>query len=105
MPIIAFGSDIIRCCMNWYAHFKAVKVGDRLSEFFESLVGGLVSIDLLTSMAKSTASLTVLYPLKESVDIVGDQILTHTLVDIFLVFVLCIILYFIGVFIAIWSVG
>lgn len=52
---------MMRCCIKAYAHFKAAKVGVSRSPFFESDGAGGVNIDLLTSIAKRTASLTVLY--------------------------------------------
>lgn len=57
---MSFGLEMIRCCIKAYAHFNAADTGVSRSVFFESVGGGTVSIEELTSMAKSTASLTLL---------------------------------------------
>lgn len=60
---------MMRCCMIWYAHFKAAEVGDSSPGFFGSDDGRGVSIGLLTSIAKRTASLTerkLCYPVRIS---------------------------------------
>lgn len=58
---MSFGLEIILCCINAYAHFNAADVGVSLSAFLESVGGGAVCIERLTSMTKSTASLVGLY--------------------------------------------
>ena len=61
MPIMSFGLLMSRCCINEYAHLSAAIVAESaVSGFFSSESSGLASMLLLTSMAKSTASLVVL---------------------------------------------
>lgn len=54
---MSLGFEIMRCCIMWYAHFRAAVAGDSLVAFLPSDGRG-VSMDSLTSMAKRTASLT-----------------------------------------------
>ena len=53
---MSLGVDIMRCCMIWYAHFRAAAVGLSVSAFLEPDGGGSWSMDMLTSIAKRTAS-------------------------------------------------
>src|SRR4051794_17356654 len=48
----------MRCCIRWYAHFKAADAGDSSTGFLGSSDARGVSIELLISIAKRTASLT-----------------------------------------------
>ena len=57
---MSLGCETMRCCINAYAHFRAAVVGVSSWLFLESAGGGM-SIDLLTSMAKRTASFELLY--------------------------------------------
>jgi hypothetical protein len=53
---------MMRCCIKWYAHFSAAREGVSGLAFLEPEVDRGISIDLLTSIAKRTASLEDLYP-------------------------------------------
>lgn len=53
---MSFGLEMMRCCMIWYAHFKAAAAGLSVSAFLESEAGGGLSMEGLTSMAKRMAS-------------------------------------------------
>ena len=54
---MSLGCEMIRCCIKAYAHFSAADVGVLSWPFLESVGGDGVSIDLLTSITKRTASL------------------------------------------------
>jgi hypothetical protein len=51
---------MMRCCIKWYAHLRAADAGDSTLDFFGLDEPRGVSIELLISIAKRTASLTAL---------------------------------------------
>src|SRR5690349_18503756 len=61
MPIMSLGLEMMRCCMIWYAHFRAAVVALSVSGFLELVLGGGASMEGLTSMAKRIASFWSLY--------------------------------------------
>lgn len=81
----------MRCCIRWYAHFKAADAGDSSLCFLGSGDGRGVSIELLMSMANSTASFTDLKLYvgnsQQSVTISSASD-THGLVELFVLVIL-----------------
>ena len=80
---------MIRCCIKAYAHFSAANVGVSRSIFLESVGGGAVNIELLTSITKSTASFELLYAWKSFSIRSGERgtSTTYSLVKLLLLFI------------------
>ena len=64
IPIMSLGFEMMRCCIIRYAHLRAAAMG---VPSLDSETADAASMVGLTSMAKRTASLIVLYAYKGNI--------------------------------------